>query len=82
MEYNNNGFHHHNPRDLMSHVFFQSVDWEALLKRECAPPYVPEQGESIYDTCNFDNEFTKIAIEDNFIELGIENISLCSSSPS
>ena len=63
---------HARPKDLITHEFFEGMEWDALINQTLEPPYIPLQGESVYDTCNFDSEFTKIAIEDNFIEADID----------
>ncbi|ODH53486.1 AGC/AKT protein kinase [Paracoccidioides brasiliensis] len=44
-------------RELMAHPFFHDVDWEALGKKNVAPPFKPKL-KSEMDTSYFDPEFT------------------------
>ncbi|KAK4495628.1 hypothetical protein PRZ48_012896 [Zasmidium cellare] len=55
--------------ELMAHPFFNDVDWNALSKKETAPPFKPKlKGE--LDTSNFDPEFT------NALNAGADSSSL------
>jgi len=43
--------------ELMAHPFFNDIDWNALSRKLCQPPFKPKlKGE--LDTSNFDPEFT------------------------
>ena len=44
----------------IDHEFFNSIDWEALYKKEVAPPFRPTI-EDRNDLSNFDTEFTSTA---------------------
>ncbi len=44
--------------DIMSHLFFRPVDWEALEKRQIAPPYKPSVEDENDVLGNFDSQFT------------------------
>ncbi|KAK4620709.1 Serine/threonine-protein kinase SCH9 [Fulvia fulva] len=55
--------------ELMAHPFFADVDWNALSKKQTAPPFKPKlKGE--LDTSNFDPEFT------NALNAGADSSSL------
>ncbi|RCH80710.1 hypothetical protein CU098_003977 [Rhizopus stolonifer] len=43
--------------EIRFHPFFQSIDWIKLMSKQLQPPFKPSV-ESIYDTTNFDDEFT------------------------
>merc|ERR1719300_287549 len=43
--------------ELKAHPFFHDTDWEAVLARQCTPPYLPEV-KSETDVQNFDTMFT------------------------
>ncbi|KAI9221396.1 hypothetical protein BC828DRAFT_357038 [Blastocladiella britannica] len=43
--------------EIRAHPFFRGVDWEGLLTKKIAPPFVPKIT-SATDTSNFDEEFT------------------------
>ncbi|XP_048051232.1 protein kinase C beta type isoform X2 [Megalobrama amblycephala] len=49
-------------RDIREHGFFRYMDWEKLENKEVQPPFKPKARNS-RDTCNFDREFTKMAVE-------------------
>lgn len=42
--------------DIQKHPFFNGVNWDALLKREVKPEFVPEIKNDV-DTSNFDHDF-------------------------
>ncbi|KAN0083377.1 Protein kinase-like domain containing protein [Elaphomyces granulatus] len=44
-------------QELMTHPFFDDIDWEALARKEVIPPFKPKL-KSDTDTSNFDPEFT------------------------
>ena len=44
-------------RELMTHPFFDDIDWEALARKDVIPPFKPKL-KSDTDTSNFDPEFT------------------------
>ncbi|SMR48274.1 unnamed protein product [Zymoseptoria tritici ST99CH_1A5] len=55
--------------ELMAQPFFNDIDWDALSKKLCSPPFKPKlKGE--LDTSNFDPEFT------NALNAGGESNSL------
>lgn len=43
--------------ELKGHPFFHDTDWDAVLARQCTPPYLPEV-QSETDVQNFDTMFT------------------------
>jgi serum/glucocorticoid-regulated kinase 2 len=43
--------------DIKNHPFFRSIDWTKLMRKQLQPPFKPSV-ESVYDTTNFDEEFT------------------------
>uniref|UniRef100_A0A6Q2X9D9 Protein kinase C n=1 Tax=Esox lucius TaxID=8010 RepID=A0A6Q2X9D9_ESOLU len=45
--------------EVKKHRFFQGVNWESLLHKKLAPPFVP-QIKMPGDVSNFDEEFTKL----------------------
>ena len=42
---------------MMQHQFFENVDWNAMMKRQCQTPYKPQIKEPT-DTSHFDQEQT------------------------
>jgi hypothetical protein len=50
--------------DVMTHAFFDGTDWEAVERKEIAPPYKP-QVKSASDTRNFDSEFTNMPLQES-----------------
>eukprot|EP01135_Chromosphaera_perkinsii_P009553 Nk52_evm3s1810 gene=Nk52_evmTU3s1810 len=50
---------------IKSHIFFQEVNWDALLKKRIQPPYKPRL-HSATDTSNFDPEFTSQKPNDSY----------------
>jgi serine/threonine protein kinase len=55
--------------NLLDHLYMNGVDWVKMAQGDgVPPPYTPRLGSSPWDTINFDKEFTKLAIEDSFLE--------------
>jgi hypothetical protein len=54
--------------ELKEHAFFKTIDWDALSRKEVAPPFKPDV-ESDESTANFDPEFTSADLR----EAGVEN---------
>ncbi|KAM3968551.1 ribosomal protein S6 kinase alpha-4 [Aphomia sociella] len=50
--------------ELKRHSFFQNLDWEAVARREIIAPFVPQLSHAA-DTCNFADEFTRMAPTDS-----------------
>lgn len=48
--------------ELREHSFFMSLDWEALGRREIAPPFNPCRNQDVQESENFEKEFTDMAI--------------------
>ncbi|KAG7273778.1 hypothetical protein CRUP_003278 [Coryphaenoides rupestris] len=46
-------------KEVKTHLFFQAVDWEALLAKKVKPPFVPLV-KTPEDVSNFDEEFTHL----------------------
>ena len=49
-------------KDIMRHVFFETIDWTALQEKKIAPPFKPQVLNET-DTRNFDIEFTGESVE-------------------
>lgn len=45
-------------QEIMSHAWFEPVDWEDIYNLRVTPPFLPTV-ESEMDTSNFDSEFTR-----------------------
>ncbi|KAG2200140.1 hypothetical protein INT47_012421 [Mucor saturninus] len=43
--------------EIKNHVFFKSIDWNKLMVKAVQPPFKPSV-QNVYDTTNFDDEFT------------------------
>lgn len=43
--------------EIRNHEFFRSIDWNKLMKKAVQPPFKPSV-QNVYDTTNFDDEFT------------------------
>jgi len=50
------------PVDIKAHPFFDSIDWDLLLRRKLTPPFIPEV-HADDDTSNIDPAFTEAPIE-------------------
>ncbi|XP_072934014.1 ribosomal protein S6 kinase alpha-5-like isoform X2 [Epargyreus clarus] len=50
--------------ELKRHPFFQTLDWEAVTRREVRAPFVPQLSHAA-DTCNFADEFTRMPPTDS-----------------
>jgi serine/threonine protein kinase len=48
--------------DIKNHPFFESIDWDKMLRKEITPPYIPLLDNKT-DLKHFDNEITKIPID-------------------
>ena len=45
-------------QDIKNHIFFYEIDWDEVLAKKVAPPFVPQvQGEQ--DISQIDSMFTK-----------------------
>ncbi len=49
-------------QEVRSHPFFASIDWEALYRRNIAPPFQPCRNYDETDATNFEKEFTMLPI--------------------
>ena len=47
---------------VQSHGFFSSLDWDALYRRQIAPPFGPCKNQDTVNTENFEKEFTNMAV--------------------
>jgi serine/threonine protein kinase len=52
----------HDGVEIKSHPFFESIDWDKLVKKEITPPFKPLVP-GLTDTRNFDQEFTSMALD-------------------
>jgi serine/threonine protein kinase len=52
----------HDATELKTHPFFESIDWDMLIKKEITPPFKPTIP-GLTDTRNFDQEFTSMALD-------------------
>lgn len=43
--------------EIRNHEFFKSIDWNQLMRKQVQPPFKPSV-QNVYDTTNFDDEFT------------------------
>lgn len=53
-------------KELMAHPFFHDIDWDALSKKEVAPPFKPRL-KSPDDTSYFDSEFTDFPMDQGLL---------------
>ncbi|KAE9316601.1 hypothetical protein PF001_g7261 [Phytophthora fragariae] len=51
-------------RDIMAHPFFESIDWDKLMRREVEPPFVPDVS-SVDDITNVPEMFQNMAAVDS-----------------
>lgn len=51
-------------RDIMAHPFFETIDWDLLLRKEIAPPFVPDVS-SVDDITNVPEMFQNMAAVDS-----------------
>lgn len=67
-------------KEIQRHLFFQHIDWDAMLSKELKPPIVPEikSTSEIPDLSNFPQAFTDQAISDS--ERGLPGSSSASAS--
>ena len=47
---------------MKNHVFFSSIDWDAIIRREVTPPYNPCRNKDIGASDNFEKEFTNMPL--------------------
>ena len=52
-------------KDIQSHPFFASIDWESILEKKIKPPFTPKL-RSETDTRYIDPEFTSLAPTDSY----------------
>ena len=48
--------------ELRRHPWFQSIDWEALITKECVPPFTPDSKKANFDASH---ELEELLLEDN-----------------
>ncbi|PVI04549.1 serine/threonine protein kinase-like protein, partial [Periconia macrospinosa] len=53
--------------EIKAHYFFHSIDWRKLLERKYEPSFKPNVADA-KDTTNFDDEFTREAPTDSYVE--------------
>ncbi|EPE31275.1 Protein kinase-like (PK-like) [Glarea lozoyensis ATCC 20868] len=53
--------------EIKAHPFFHSIDWRKLLQRKYEPTFKPNVTDAL-DTKNFDDEFTREAPTDSFVD--------------
>eukprot|EP01083_Nonionella_stella_P044270 119260_1 len=54
-------------KEITTHPFFKTIDWDSLYRKEIDPPYKPKVN-GIDDFSNFDTMFTKEAAVDSYKE--------------
>lgn len=64
--------------EIKSHVFFATIDWDALYKKEIKPPFKPAVSEKD-DAFYFDSEFTCKTPKGNAYKI-IDNTDRCKSN--
>ena len=55
--------------DIKQHKWFQTFDFDALLKRQLKAPWVPQVA-SVTDTSNFDPYGAEDHVDDGFVDHG------------
>jgi p90 ribosomal S6 kinase len=65
------GYGQNGHKQVKEHVFFSTIDWQKLYRRELQPPFQPTLTSDI--TCYFDTEFTKQFPSGNFAQVGADN---------
>ncbi|CAO3599164.1 unnamed protein product [Absidia cylindrospora] len=58
---------HDGPQMIKNHPFFASIDWDKLRDKKLQPPFKPLV-ENMYDTTNFDDEFTSEAPLESMVD--------------
>lgn len=53
--------------DIMCHPFFKDLDWDQVETKSYKPKYKPEI-KDLFDTSNFDPEYTELKVEDSVVE--------------
>lgn len=49
--------------EIMRHPFFSVIDWDALYRREIAPPFDPCKNQDVTDARNFEEDFTSMPLQ-------------------
>jgi len=52
--------------EIRTHPFFQSLDWDRVMRREYTPAYKPKV-KDVFDTSNFDPEYTGLPVMDSVV---------------
>ena len=52
-------------KDIQSHPFFASINWESILEKKIKPPFIPKL-KSKSDTKYIDPEFTSLSAKDSY----------------
>jgi len=52
-------------RNIKHHFFFLDIDWAALNCGQIVPPFLPPMGRDVFDTRNFEKDFTKLPARDS-----------------
>jgi len=47
---------------VKEHAFFDSIEWDALLRRQVRPPFNPLHNQDAEDSRNFEREFTSLPL--------------------
>ncbi|KAJ5078432.1 non-specific serine/threonine protein kinase [Anaeramoeba ignava] len=53
---------------IKKHQFFEKIDWEKLFSKQTSAPFKPKV-KNVYDTSNFDREFTQENIQESVPEI-------------
>lgn len=54
--------------EIRAHPFFESIDWDALMRKDVEPLYVPKVKDHDADTSNFDSQFTSEPVVDSYVQ--------------